>query len=301
MRIISRLSGGLGNQMFQYAAGKALSQRYGAELLIDTTRFSATTGRSYGLSAFDISAVEAFPRQPERSTFRLACSRSAKLPVLARLLRQAVGIVPVVESRIHEVDPATTQLDRIDAGNIALDGYWQCPAYFAESEEGLRRDFTFKSPASGANAAMLDRIRASNAVSLHIRRGDYLELESVPVLPLAYYARAAEYIASRRGEIEVFVFSDDIAWTKANLRLPYPTNTVDINRHSACCEDLRLMSACKAHVIANSTFSWWGAWLNAAAETIVVAPKYWMCRPDTYFPGLFPPCWTVMDNLASTG
>ncbi|MCP3973307.1 MAG: alpha-1,2-fucosyltransferase [bacterium] len=143
---------------------------------------------------------------------------------------------------------------------------------------------------------MLDRLRqSSQPIAVHVRRGDYLKLAGSPVLPMSYYERAVDLIRQWVPDSEFFVFSDDPEWARTNLHLDVRrVEFVDINSEAAPHEDLRLMSSCKGHIIANSTLSWWGAWLSERPEKCVIAPKYW-------FSGVaesarIPDQWVTLDN-----
>lgn len=150
--------------------------------------------------------------------------------------------------------------------------------------------------ALGRNLEMLQQInKTPGAVSLHIRRGDYLTINGAPVLPLSYYQEAIQKIRERIDR-PVF-FSDDIRWAESTFRDGGNFVFVDINGADAGQEDLRLMAACKHHIIANSSFSWWGAWLDPSEEKTVIAPKYWMMIKETFYPELFPESWIQLDNL----
>ncbi len=129
-----------------------------------------------------------------------------------------------------------------------------------------------------------------------MRRGDYtLAIEGNRTLPLDFYIRAIAHMRERLRNPVFFIFSDDIAFARANLPADLPAFFVDHNDDQTSHEDLRLMSACHHHIIANSSFSWWGAWLNPRPDKIVLAPRYWMLTPDSYFPELLPPTWIIVD------
>jgi hypothetical protein len=193
------------------------------------------------------------------------------------------------------LDAALLRLSEDNA--LCLQGYWQCPAYFADAEETIRREFSFKAAPSPANSATLAAITAACSVALHIRRGDYLQVKNQPVLSRDYYRRAVEVLTCRVGTFRIFVFSDDIDWARTHLRLPCEMTFVAGNTKDTAHEDLRLMAACKHYIIANSSFSWWGAWLDPRRDKVVVSPKYWGCTLDSYFPELIPPGWIWVENL----
>ena len=272
--VISNIIGGLGNQMFQYAAGCACSLRLGVPLKLDTRDFSG-----YHLhQGFELNRL--FNCHAEVATdFDLAKTLSWQRVKLAqRLLRR-----PQLKQFRHEnyvVEPHFNYWSDISQlkDNIYLDGYWQSEQYFIEFSDKIRADFTFKLPFSKQNAEIAKYIAQANAVSLHVRRGDYVSNKKnafISVCSLDYYRAAIEQTKSQVDKPVFFVFSDDIDWVKSNLVLDKTTVFVSHNDGSESFNDMRLMSLCKHHIIANSSFSWWGAWLNANPNKIVIAPKQW--------------------------
>ncbi|MBS1565210.1 MAG: alpha-1,2-fucosyltransferase, partial [Bacteroidetes bacterium] len=146
-----------------------------------------------------------------------------------------------------------------------------------------------------ANKAVLERVEKTNAVSLHIRRGDYVTVAHTNQLhgtcSIDYYQRAAELIADVSPDPVFYIFSDDIAWVRENLQLPFPIVFVEGNDEAHAYEDMRLMSRCRHHILANSSFSWWGAWLNGRPDKIVVAPQKWMNNDSIVPKDLIPVSW----------
>ena len=284
--------------MFQYATAKALAARHDLELFLDTSLAVRAKTRPYQLAAFNVSSAQ-LPTRIAQNMFRLACSRRLVLRPVGRLLLASAGWQLAHETRPHAFDASLDARARslADGRSLCLHGYWQCPEYFAAHADLIRREFTFSMAPSAANQAMLRRIQSASSVSLHIRRGDYLALRQPPVLTLGYYTTAVQIVAARLENPHFFVFSDDMVWAKQNLRLKFRTTFVDVNSDSTAAEDLRLMSVCRHHVIANSSFSWWGAWLNPRPDKLVVAPKYWSCTLDSHFPEMMPPGWLCVENL----
>jgi hypothetical protein len=180
---------------------------------------------------------------------------------------------------------------------LYLAGFWQTYRIAEALGDGLRAELTFRQQPEGRNLEMQGRIReARNAVSLHIRRGDYtLAAEGNIALPTEYYERAIARVKERMDEPTFFVFSDDMEFARANLPAGLKTVFVDHNDHWTAHEDLRLMSSCRHHILANSTFSWWGAWLNPSEDKVVLAPRQWHLRADSYYPELMPPEWELLD------
>ncbi|WP_136658904.1 alpha-1,2-fucosyltransferase [Nitratireductor sp. XY-223] len=285
--IITHIFGGLGNQMFQYACGRALALRTGTDLVLDTRDFFAGPGQQPGLHHLNVVSLDGEnlklpPRRKQRLRYFLW--RSLKRP--PKLVRQ----------QGDAFDPQITGL----TGSVWLHGYWQSERYFADFAGNIRRELSVKTPPDDRNADVLAEIAASPAVSLHVRRGDYISnpkaLAVHGTCSLEYYARAAELIAER-ADIDpvIYVFSDEPEWALDNLKLPFRTQVMDHNDGSRNYEDLRLMAACKHHIIANSSFSWWGAWLNGSSEKIVVAPAKWFADPEKSNPDIIPHDWTCVD------
>ena len=178
---------------------------------------------------------------------------------------------------------------------VIFNGTWQIEAYFKSIEPVLQEEFVFKVPVDNENKTAIEKINNCNAVSIHIRRGDYLNShwgKSLAVIKdLSYYSRSIAYISERTENPHFFVFSDDIQWVKENLQLANCTY-IGHNNGANSYVDMYLMSLCKHNIIANSTFSWWGGWLNKHKDKIVIMPEKWM--NDNPCPGIFPQEWIRM-------
>jgi hypothetical protein len=276
--VITRLYGGLGNQMFQYAAGVALAARLGTRLLADTTWFEPSRhpsgpSRRYELGAFGVDDGMALRD-------RLAL----------RLRRPAV----FAETGFAPYRPAFESL----RGNVVLDGYWQSPRYFAGHEREVREVFAFPAIVSAEGRRIAERIGSrSGTVAVHVRRGDYATNEKIRrifgLLPTAYYEAAAAHICARVENPRFFIFSDDVDWCREALRLDGDVAFVE-PRAAAAYEDMALMALCENHVIANSSYSWWGAWLSANAAKVVVAPERWFNDPPPDTSDLIPAEWVEL-------
>lgn len=234
--IIASLQGGLGNQMFQYAFGKALSLRHRTELKLDTRSLSkGIPPRKYELNIFEITEKFAPP-------LSYWLSKITKTYVNERDLD---GSIPNASN------------------NLYLDGYWQSEDYFKDYKQEIRNIFKFKKTKN----------LPSESVSIHVRRTDYVDRKGrAPIIgcSLNYYHKAMAFIYSKIKNPIFYVFSDDIDWCKNNI------NFSGFKFHySSTPDDLRLMSLCKHNIVANSSFSWWGAWLNQNPNKIVVAPDPW--------------------------
>ena len=282
--VIVRLIGGLGNQMFQYALGRALALRHGVPVKLDIGGFEQYKVHGYCLNRLRI--VEQYARPDE--------VRAIKLPgALPRILNRLFGLAPngwVREAAFH-FDPTVMVL----RPPLYLEGYWQSEKYFAAVRDVIRGEFTIRDSLNSQNRAVEERISNCNSVALHVRRGDYVSNPRTNavhgVCGVEYYQRAAQLIGERIPRPEFFIFSDDPEWAKANLRLSFPSTVVNLNDASRSHWDLHLMSRCRHQIIANSSFSWWAAWLNGEASKIVIAPRRWFKQSDANTADLIPAGW----------
>jgi hypothetical protein len=290
--VVVKLRGGLGNQMFQYAAGRRLALQLGTELRLDATAYAAGSNRHYALEPFRIAATLATPRELERWLGR----GGLRARLAARLLGRRL-LRPVVEQGFR-FDPAILTL----SDDVYLDGYWQSEGYFADACDQLRRDFTFREPLQGHNAELAAQIAACAAVALHVRRGDYVTDERTNafhgVCSAEFYGRCVEEVAAVCTDPVFFVFSDDLDWARRHLPLPGSPVFVAGNDSRQAAMDLHLMSLCRHHVLSNSTFSWWGAWLGEQPGQLVLAPKSWFRTPELDDRDLVPARWGRLDNAS---
>ncbi len=291
--MICNVIGGLGNQMFQYAAALELATVRGQSLYLDLSDFSG-----YRLhNGFELSRVfeGEFALAEEWQLRQILGWRGIRFirKVLKRPQLAALRSSPfVVEPHFHFMPEFFDSPD-----NCYLVGYWQSERYFKVIEDIIRRVFAFKTSLSARNQELADEIASCNAVSLHIRRGDYANNAKTNathgLCSLDYYKAAVHYISTRVKQPVFFIFSDDIAWVKDNLKMDFPCHYVDHNVDAESHNDMRLMSLCQHHIIANSSFSWWGAWLNPRVEKIVVAPRKWFAN-GTKTEDLFPQGWVTL-------
>lgn len=285
--IVCQLQGGLGNQLFQYALGRTLAARHEVPLVLDTNVVDRSHDRTFALGAFDLRARTL--SAGERKTMRLPSRPMGRLGrILSRFTPRPR--LPVVMERGFGFNPSVLAAPAA----CYVVGYWQSYRYFGEIESTLRHELQLRQRAEGANLAMAARIAGTKAVSLHVRRGDYLNAGTRDFHGLcdqAYYQRAETLLRERVGDIHVYVFSDDPAWAVDNLKLVSPMTVVDHNDPGQAHEDLRLMALCRHHITANSTFSWWGAWLGTNPDRTVIAPRQWFQAPGMSDADLVPPAW----------
>ena len=276
--IICKILGGLGNQMFQYAAGRALSIYSGNPLLLDLRSF-----QHYKLhNGFEIGQIFCAPVQVATNDDISQVLGWRGHDLIAKVLKRAQS--SLLNGPRLAIEPHSHYWPKLKefTAPFYFQGYWQSDKYFMEYEQVIRSDFCFKEPLSGVNLDSSVRIQGCNSVSLHVRRGDYVtHAPTTKILnpcPVEYYETAIACIAARINSPCFFVFSDDPQWVRRNLSIPFPVEYVDGNRGPQSYIDMQLMSLCKHHIIANSSFSWWGAWLNRNPDKLVFAPRRWFCN-----------------------
>lgn len=298
--ITVKLRGGLANQMFQYALGRRLSILHNTPLFLDLEHYKSEqteekTIRNYGLDIFNLQASIANIKQINQSKGWYSN------PVKRKVTTALNKILPYYKQNIVKEQHATFDKNIFKTRkNIYLAGFWQSEQYFKDIEEIIRKNFQFKIPPSSCNIDYLNQIGSCNSVSVHIRRGDYVTSKHYnnvhQILSPEYYQEAAAIIEEQITNPTYFVFSDDPQWAKENIKLNFKTEYISNNNGDKAYEDLRLMSNCKHHIIANSTFSWWGAWLNTSKNKIVIAPNKWYKISEMENNDIIPSGWIKIDN-----
>lgn len=247
--------GGLGNQLFQYAYGKALSLEKNEEMSLDISWYRGRISRTYMLKHFAITSEEVSP-------FKLFT-------------------VKLFSKEKYLSDPL---------------GEWHKEKYFKKYSDVIRKEFTLKEPLSDTSTTLLKKIRATNSVSIHLRGGDYLlgnKSGFHSICSPEYYTDALEIISKEISSPHFYIFTDDIPWAKEHIKLPVEHTFVS-NGTNPPHEELFLMSSCKHNITANSTFSWWAAWLGTTEKNggkIVITPKKWFNDSALDTSELLPPNW----------
>lgn len=278
--IIVNLHGQLGNQMFQYALGRHL-QLLGRKVLYYTGYFKQHPEHDFALPRiFSLDLPEATKNQ------MLAC-REDRHRLIDRVRRKIFGrhehVFTEVDAKSLLYKPKV-----FDFKQGLIDGYWQSEKYFLPIVDVIRKDFTFPE-ASVRNKAFVKEMSETFSVSIHVRRGDYLG--GFPVMDEAYFEPAMAYFIEKYGNVHFYVFSNDMGWCREHLRAEQMTY-VDWNTGKDSPFDMWLMTQCKHNIIANSSFSWWGAWLNQNEGREVVAPKTWLYHQET--PDIYCKNWIIM-------
>jgi len=293
--IITQLIGGLGNQMFQYAAGRSLALLHNTELRLDISKFKKIKGitpREYSLSPFTIK--ETFASDEDLQRVKIHSFRLQNFFVELYCAFTGNSSITYKKEPHFHFDPDFFTLP----DNIYLEGYWQSEKYFKSIEDIIRQEFTLREEPDATNTSMAEKILKSNAISIHVRRGDYIENQVTfnhhGVCSSEYYHTAIEFVANKSFNPHFYIFSDDPLWVKQNLVVNYPHTYVTHNQSIKDSSDLWLLSLCKHHIIANSSFSWWGAWLSTNPEKMVIAPKKWVNNPNMETRDLIPESWHMI-------
>lgn len=287
-QVVVALQGGLGNQLFEYAAGFALAQRLGLALCLDISSYDDPLMRHYALSPFalpeSVVRLDVTPWQRGSWPDRMYRALARRLGVPRCGLRVFAEREPGFDARFGNLNKP-----------VLLDGYFQSPDYFADVASTVRARIASPKHMCAASASVLRQVEQTESICIHVRRGDYVSNKSFNqfhgVCGLEYYQEALPLATEGMAMPHAFVFSDDPEWVKENMHLPCAMTVVDVNAEDAAHEDLWLMAACKRFIIANSSLSWWAAWLGTAADKIVVAPRQWFANgtPEPY--RLIPESW----------
>jgi hypothetical protein len=290
--VIAEISGGLGNQMFQYAAARSLAIKLNAPLYLDLIGYEYkkddpfNTPRPFELDRFCTSFELLTPALRKQL---IHASRFQKLILLLK------GQKPKwYKQKTFAYDNSWEQLE----GPVYLSGLWQTEKYFINHADIIRKDFVFKQPLDTKTISCLNEIKNCNSVSVHFRRGDYVRTKEVNAFhgtpPVTYYQKAVQKILAEKPDSRFFVFSDDPEWVRENFLPYYPDSIlVDWNNGTDSWKDMLLMQSCLHNIIANSSFSWWGAWLNQNPGKICIAPSPWFQHTDEFYTydDVVPPNW----------
>ena len=274
-----KLQGRLGNQMFQYALAKQL-QYLGKKVKIDNSQLQYDNNKNE-LGIFAVDMDEATPEEVKKYG---DCNKN----LINKVLRHTIGYKKshYLEQGM-EFHPEVFTLDE-----KYIDGYWQTEKYFKEIENDIRALYQFPEDDNKLNIETKEKMAATNSVAMHIRRGDYLNREVMQLYgnpcDEQYYQKAIAYFVEKCKDTNFFVFTNDKEWVRDNFKVASQMIFVDWNNGKNSFRDMELMSCCKHNVIANSSFSWWSAWLNRNKEKLVVAPKVWfenISTPDIWCNG----------------
>lgn len=282
MKICVKLMGGLGNQMFQYAIAAAVAARNQAKVYVDRSFLEKQSDGSYTQRHYALSELRCQPNAAG-CLLRKELQLAQKYPSLPKLL-------PFIPVPFSEESPQFQKRVSEIRRSVLFIGYWQSEKYFQDYRPNLLREFAPRHRLSNEAQVIRHLIEQSpESVSIHVRRGDYVKLASAAayhgVASLEYYQKAIDLIHARTIKPSFFLFSDDPDWVAANLKV----SNSHLVKYLTEIEDLTLMKICKHNIIANSSFSWWAAWLNNNPGKIVIAPKKWFSHDKN--PDLIPSSW----------
>ena len=284
--IVVKLIGGLGNQLFQYAAGLQLATKYNVPLKIDAEAFNNYKLRSIDLQNFELK-------------FEIATEQeilSLKNPSIFNKLKNKLIPNPYkthYKEPYFHFNPSFYSL----GDNVYLQGYFQSEKYFQNIQREIHSQFTIKKEIINDVQPIANELRNKNSVSIHVRIGDYSinqNTEYHGVLSADFYRNAISMIKEQYADAEFYLFSDDIVKAK-NMLADQPFEAMSGKTTKNHLQDFYLMSQCKHNIIANSSFSWWAAWLNSNPNKIVVAPKKWFNKGPQDTQDLFPASWIKID------
>ena len=283
MSIKIKLTGGLGNQMFQFANGYSVAKKKKVDLFLDLSWFNRRTiHNGFELNnVFDIFSKVSFLNNDfsfKRFKFK-----------------EFLNKIDITYRTFNEPDfnysPKITKLPN----HCFLKGYWQSETYFKEYKNEIKKIFSFDKITDDLNLKIKDEISNNNSVSIHIRRGDFLlQRNQNHQTDLSnYYSNAIREVSKNNYNLKFFIFTDDPEWVSKNFYIKGKKTIVNINHGANSFIDMHLMSLCKINIIANSSFSWWGAWLNNYDNNIF-APKNWFNDKSINIDDLIPTSWTVI-------
>ena len=265
--VIVNIKGGLGNQMFQYAAGLSLAHHHQTQLKLHVAANATDIARVLELNCFHTEIDIANQEEVDRWNATGTVQR-----IIQRLLPGRMK--SFYKERFFHFDPAFFNTGK----NVYVKGFWQSEKYFTSIEKIIRTQFRFKESFNSSIEALAQKVSNENSVSMHIRRGDYLSKEVQEyhgILSMEYYESAVQLMQGKVQDARFYVFTDDADWVKAHFQPKVDITLVSGTFSTTSLEDFYLMSHCKHQIIANSSFSWWAAWLNSHAEKIVIAPNQW--------------------------
>lgn len=296
--IIVSLFGGLGNQMFQYACGIVVAKNLNVELKLDLshikdrTKRNNFTFRDYELGVFNIKEEIATIEEVRQFIPDLWNSKEY-VKQLYKLKRLFTGKSLYIEKSKFSYNKDI----ELVKDNTFLYGYFQTERYFESQRIELLHNFMLKDQIDKINSSLIDQIKSENAVSIHIRRGDYINSPFELLDVQEYYLKAIELIQKKVESPSFYIFTNDYLWTEENFSsLNIKKTIVNINKNEQSFIDMILMSNCKHNICANSSFSWWGAWLNTNPDKIVIAPKKWF-KSTEYVKSIFdllPKSWLTI-------
>jgi len=291
--LIVKLFQGFGNQMFQYAYGRSIASRYNKTVKFDLGWFKENSAhRAFMLNSLNVTYECA---TVEEIYDTKTCNGRNIIEYKWNLLRNAIA--PYYRKSVIIENSNTcfdTHLLKTNS-NSYIEGYFASENYFIPIADLLKKEFKFKTQPSELNKCKMQEMQQRNAVCISLRRGDFLQHSIHNVCGLDYFDRSIEYLNQRITDSYFYIFSDDNAWATENFKTDFPHEFVTHN-YPNFIEDFRLMQVCKHHIIPNSTFSWWAAWLAEQDGSIIIAPNKWLNSETIDYSKVVPLRWIKMEN-----
>jgi hypothetical protein len=293
-KVTVSLYGGLGNQLFQYATARSLAVHLQAELALDlawfdiVTKMPDVTPRKFALAPFNIRGT----LQNEGTALFTTGNRLQRLAKkIVRALRPQPTKVHLVTEEKSTFNPKIFSLQ----GLLWLKGHWSSPKYFENIQSLLQQEIGTPRQLNPKSTELISTISNSNAIAIHVRRGDYVTNKQAAkrhgLCGMEYYQAGLNIVTRGLDNPHCYIFSDDTEWVRENFKIEIPMTIVDVNGPDDAHQDLWLMAACKRFIIANSSLSWWGAWLCGATDKVVVSPKKWALSAGHDTQNLIPADW----------
>lgn len=284
MTIRIKLSGGLGNQMFQFATGYSVARKNDVKLSLDLRRFTRRQDHN-GFELQKVFDIHSKVNFLDSSLFFCLIN-----------VKELLHKIDITYSKFNEPHFHYTNKILNISKHSKLNGYWQSELYFKDYTEEIKKIFSFSTQLDEKNLSIANEIKQNNSISIHIRRGDYLLINNSNHNTdlKKYYLRAIQNTSKFYSSPKYFIFTDDPIWVSKNFTLDYSSKIININQGERSFLDMYLMSLCKSNIIANSSFSWWGAWLNDNKNKVVYAPKNWFKNKKICTEDLIPKSWNVI-------
>jgi hypothetical protein len=275
-----KVYGGLAGQMLQYAVGKSVAAKNNVELFLDLSWYKQNVNLEH---------PREFRLDKLKTNFKTTDLTSPlwRMRLTERKLFRPFKHQLVVEKDFSQFDPAVLNTPK----DAVLDGYWNSYKYFEDIKDELSEHFVPKDSPDKSNNHYFNEIAGCNSISVHFRRGDYANTSFHGIMTHAYYETAIRMACENLSDPRLYIFSDDLAWVTNNFDFKVPYTVMDFNLNEKNLWDMRLMSACKINIIANSGFSWWGAYLNENYGKIVFAPKIWIAEQSRPMTDFIPDTW----------